>query len=104
MRKREVAKSFMLGLYNNLHKLLRASCWWNKGGKAEQKKAGLVSELDSLQHTLILWFFGIYTNPPTFWGPRVDITPASAAHRLSKTEAEQKSPYSRVAQNNQTCP
>lgn len=55
-----------------------------KGGKAKQrqpkkKKAALVSELDSVQHTLILWFLGVYSNPPNFSGSHAEITPAYAA-------------------------
>lgn len=41
---------------------------WKDQGKQNKgnQKMQVLTELDSLQYSFILWFFSIYTNPPTF--------------------------------------
>lgn len=70
-----------------------------KGGRAEQrrpKKPGFVSELDSLQYTLIVWFFCIYTNPPTFEARMLKSHLPMQHTASAKLELSSKSHLSRV--------
>lgn len=62
--------------------------------KKEKKKRLFLSELHSAQYTLILWFLTIYSNPPTFEARMQKSHLPMQQHRLSKTEAQQKSPLS----------
>lgn len=41
---------------------------WKEQGKQNKgnQKRLVLTELGSMQYSLILWFFSIYTNPPTF--------------------------------------
>lgn len=66
----------------------------------QKKKAGLVSELDSLQSTLIVWFFSTYTNPPTFFEARMLKSHLPMLHTASATlKLRKKSPLSSVSEN-----
>lgn len=77
-----------------------------KQNKGDKKKAWFclwtrftAVHFDRVVFFLFVFFFQHTHEPTHFWGLRVEITPASAAHRLSKTGAKQKSPLSSASEN-----